>query len=269
MRSAPATIAACVLVTLGLLSVSAPAAAAPPPRERTPCARDAFAAGQWGPWAPGIYVIGDSISLFVPYGTTNAAAGLHTWERLGIGWNVMCHSVPGGDTNDPTPGSDIGDDGDADSFGDALRSPAQVVWVELGTNDIACVLPGCAGPAPDPLFTELARVFAEVDAEAERLVGAGKCVVWAGVREVDRAGTPPEVARAFNQHLRDLQTRWPGRFHYVDYHAYSYQNEALRHSLDDPIPGQNPPDGIHPRDEGGRIAIANLALLTSRVHCGV
>jgi hypothetical protein len=236
--------------------------------ERTPCGRNLFGMGQSGPWARGIYVIGDSISFFVPYGATNTAAGLHTWERAGIGWNVTCHSVPGGDTNDPAGGA-IGADGDADSFGDAARSPAEAIWVELGTNDIGCILPGCFGATPDPWLVELGRVFAEVDAEAQRLVDAGKCVVWAGVRAIDRTGTAASFGQAFNQHLSDLRNRWPGRFFYVDYHAYSYANEALRHALDDPIDGANPPDGIHPRTAEGRQAIANLALLTSRAHCGV
>jgi hypothetical protein len=255
----------CLLAMIGTVMIPAVPAQA---LERTPCGRNLFGMGQSGPWAPGIYVIGDSISWFVPYGATNTAAGLHTWERAGIGWNVMCHSVSGGDTNDPT-GAPIGADGDADSFGDAARSPAQAIWVELGTNDVACVMPGCAGPAPAPWLVEMQRIFTEVDAEAQRLVNAGKCVVWAGVRAIDRTGTPSEIGEAFNQHLRDLQNRWSGRFFYVDYHAYSYQNEALRHSLDDPIPGAAAPDGIHPRTAEGRQAIANLALLTSRVHCGI
>ncbi|WP_158894770.1 SGNH/GDSL hydrolase family protein [Amycolatopsis anabasis] len=272
MRFSLTALAGCVALVAALNSTPAePKTGAPVPlRERTPCAHpDAFAMGQSGPWAPGIYVIGDSISLLVPYGPTNTAAGLHTWERVGIGWNVMCHSVPGGDTNDPAPGHDIGDDGDADSFGDAGRSPAQAVWIELGSNDIACIMPGCPGTPPDPVLVEFQRIFTEVDAEAQRLADRGKCVVWAGAREIDRRGTPPEVARAFNQHLRDLQNRWPGRFFYVDYHAYSYQNEALRRSLDDPIPGQNPPDGLHPRTAEGRQAIASLELWTSRAHCGI
>jgi hypothetical protein len=258
-----------LLIVLSLLVVMVAVPAVPAQAlERTPCGRNLFGMTQGGPFAAGVYVLGDSISWFVPYVETDASVGLHTWIRAGIGWNVMCHSVPGGDANDPA-GGPIGADGDADSFGDAARSPARAVWVELGTNDIACVLPGCFGGAPDPWLVEMARVFAEVDAEARNLVDAGKCVVWAGVRAIDRTGTPHELGEAFNQHLRDLQTRWPGRFFYVDYHAYSYQNEALRHSLDDPIPGLSDPDGIHPRTAEGRQAIANLALWTSRVNCQI
>ena len=82
------------------------------------------------PFPDGLYVIGDSISFAVPYVETGAALGEKVWQRAGFGWSTFAHrSTLWGQTG-------------LSSFEDAARSPANVVFVQLGTNDTACMRGG-------------------------------------------------------------------------------------------------------------------------------
>jgi lysophospholipase L1-like esterase len=212
---------------------------------------------QGGPWHPGMYVIGDSISGGVPYVATGTANGAHVWVRWQAGWSTLPHRrTLWGASN-------------LDSFTDAARSPASVVFVQLGTNDTGCMRAGnalCGGDYPQDEAArqnEKLRIVLETAAGARQLIDAGKCVIWAGPREIDRAGSARVDAADMNTWLRDLQSQFPGRFHYADYHAYSFDNADLRYSLDE-APGA---DRVHPVTAAGRQAIANLAVYLARALC--
>lgn len=212
---------------------------------------------QGGPWHPGMYVVGDSISNGVPYVATGTAGGAHVWVRWQAGWSTYPHRrTLWGASN-------------LDSFTDAARSPASVVFVQLGTNDTGCMRAGnalCGGDHPvdeAARQNERLRMVLETTAAARQLIDAGKCVIWAGTREIDRAGSAQVDAADFNAWLRNMQGQFPGRFHYADYHAYSFDNAALRHSLDE-APGA---DRVHPVTAAGRQAIANLAVYLARALC--
>jgi hypothetical protein len=60
-----------------------------------------------------------------------------------------------------------------------------------------------------------------------------------------------DASTSFNDLLRTLQRRHPGKFFYVDYDAVTWTNPDLKRALDDDL-GANtrPPDGIHPRTTG-------------------
>ena len=60
-----------------------------------------------------------------------------------------------------------------------------------------------------------------------------------------------------------MQSAFPGKFFYVDYSQFSFDNQALRESLD---AGPNA-DRIHPQTAEGRQAIANLAFWLARLQC--
>jgi GDSL-like Lipase/Acylhydrolase family len=207
--------------------------------------------GQAGPWSDGLYVIGDSISLFVPYGETGEALGVHTWWRAGLGWTTHSHRHQRwGASGLP-------------SFTDAARSPAHTVFVQLGTNDTNCFRrAGLCGDVPRTRAerdAEWARIELEVTAAARQLLDADKCVVWAGPREIGRAGAGIEQPRRFNRLLRALEARNPGRFVYLDYSHHSFTDPALRDSLVG--------DGIHPQTPEGRQVLANLAFWYARAGC--
>ena len=211
---------------------------------------------QGGPFHAGLYVIGDSISNAVPYVATGAANGAHVWVRWQAGWTTYPHRrTPWGASN-------------TDSFTDAARSPASTVFVQLGTNDTACMRAAdyCFGDYPADEAArqnEKLRIVLETAAATRTLLDAGKCVIWAGPREIDREGSTASDAGDMNAWLRDMQRQFPGRFHYADYHAYSFDNADLRYSLDE-APGA---DRVHPVTPAGRQAIANLAVFLARYYC--
>jgi len=212
---------------------------------------------QGGPFHAGLYVIGDSISNGVPYVATGSAAGAHVWVRWQAGWSTYPHRrTRWGASN-------------LDSFTDAARSPASTVFVQLGTNDTGCMRAGnalCGGDYPRDEAArqnEKLRIVLETAAGARTLLDAGKCVIWAGTREIDRVGSAQVDAADMNAWLRDLQNQFPGRFYYADYHAYSFGNADLRYSLDE-APGS---DRVHPVTAAGRQAIANLAVFLARAQC--
>jgi lysophospholipase L1-like esterase len=215
--------------------------------------------GQAGPWSYGLYVIGDSISLGVPYDTTGTNLGVHTWWRAGLGWSTLGHRTQAWPSNGLA------------SFEDAARSPARVVFVELGTNDTGCMrgVGLCAlGDYPrteQARVTERQKMDAEVRAAAARLLQANKCVIWAGPREIEREDSGIAEAQRFNQLLRTVEAENPGRFFYLDYSWFSFQNADLKHSLDE-APEH---DGIHPKTAEGRQVIANLAFWFARAWCGL
>jgi hypothetical protein len=247
------SIKACLLLCVLSGRGSAAALEGPPPTEGWE--------NQGGPWSYGLYAIGDSISLFVPYIATGSARGHHVWERGGIGWSTQAHRTSG-----------WGHSGLA-SIEDAARSPARVVWVELGTNDTACLRPGSCwfGPTTEEAAqAERWKILSEVVQAADRLVSAGKCVVWAGPREIERPEASVQEAISFNNLLRMLQGRHPGKFFSVDYNAVTWSNPDLKRALDDDLgSGTRPPDGIHPRTTEGWQVIANLALDSARDYCGL
>lgn len=211
---------------------------------------------QGGPFHLGLYVIGDSISNGVPYVATGSAASAHVWVRWQAGWSTYPHRrTPWGASN-------------TDSFTDAARSPASTVFVQLGTNDTACMRAGNALCGEYPVDeaarqNEKLRIVLETAAATRTLLDAGKCVIWAGPREIDRAGSSHTDAADMNAWLRNMQTQFPGRFYYADYHAYSFDNADLRYSLDE-APGA---DRVHPVTAAGRQAIANLAVFLARYLC--
>jgi lysophospholipase L1-like esterase len=215
---------------------------------------------QGGPWSNGLYAIGDSISLFVPYISTGSARGHHVWERGGIGWSTQAHRVSGWGVSGLS------------SIEDAARSPASVVWVQLGTNDTNCLRPNtCWGGVRDEAQAQAERwkIVSEVVQAAQRLVAAGKCVLWAGPREIEREGASLQEAINFNELLRYLANQYSGRFFYVDYDAATWSNDRLRSSLDDALSDLAAPDGIHPRTAEGREVIATLAFDSARERCGL
>jgi hypothetical protein len=224
--------------------------------ERPPAAGTEWEVAADSPWNEGLYVIGDSISFMVPYTETARALGEKVWQRAGFGWSTYAHR------NKLWGASALS------SFEDAARSPASVVFVELGTNDTACMRAGgwCGSdfPAtPDAVNAERWRMLGEMLAGSQRLIDAGKCVLWAGPREIERPDSSSEEPRAFNQMLRSMQSAFPGRFFYVDYNQYTIDNQALHDSLDN-VPGA---DRIHPATNEGRQAIANLAFWLARAWC--
>jgi hypothetical protein len=205
---------------------------------------------QGGPFAPGLYVIGDSISwLFVPYIATGSAAGLHVFQRTWVGGTVYSHRHQNWGASD------------LPSFDDAAVSPARTVFVQLGTNDTG----GLRSPGMTPQQREIEQwlILDEVLRGTKRLIDAGKCVLWAGPREIDRPNDSSVAdAASFNQLLRNLENAYPGQFFYVDYSAYSFENEALRQSLDGPSG-----DRIHPSTAEARQAIADLAVQSALELC--
>jgi hypothetical protein len=211
---------------------------------------------QGGPFHPGMYVIGDSISNEVPYIQTGSGVGAHVWVRWQAAWSTYPHRrVAWGVSN-------------LDSFTDAARSPASTVFVQLGTNDTACMragnfLCGYFPPTEADRQQEKFRIVLEVTAGARTLLDAGKCVIWAGPREIDLPGTARIDAADMNAWLRELQRQYPGRLFYADYSAYSFDNADLRHSLDE-APSA---DHVHPVTAAGRQAIANFAVFLSRSLC--
>jgi hypothetical protein len=143
-----------------------------------------------------------------------------------------------------------------------------MVFVLLGTNDVACMRPGelCGDTADteQERATERAKWFHEVDSAAQALTASGKCVMWAGPRELEGVTAGVEEPRAFNQMLRDVQARYPGQFFYVDYHRLSFENPDLNQSLDGPSG-----DRIHPWTPAANTAIANLAFESAVSFCNL
>jgi hypothetical protein len=243
---------ACALALAAVIELPSRSAAL----ERPP-APDTAWEQQSGPWSYGLYVIGDSISFAVPYGPTGDSLNIHTWERAGFGWSTFAHR------NEHWGASGL------TSFEDAAGSPASVVFVELGTNDTGCMraAPMCweYPDTPEKQEAERWKMVGEISAGAQQLVDAGKCVIWAGTREIERADSSYDEAKAFNLALRKLEGALPGKFFYIDYSAYSFDNEALRYSLDDAPDA----DHIHPKTDEGRQAVANLAFWYARLLCGL
>jgi hypothetical protein len=224
--------------------------------ERPPAPNTEWEVPAEAPWNDGLYVIGDSISFMVPYTETARALGEKVWQRAGFGWSTYGHR------------NKLWGQSMLSSFEDAALSPARVVFVELGTNDTSCMRAGgwCGSdfPAtPEAANAERWRMLGEVLAATQRLTDAGKCVLWAGPREIERPDSGVAEPRAFNEMLRTVQTMFPGRFFYVDYNQYTIDNQALRDSLDN-VPGA---DRIHPATPEGRQAIANLAFWLGRLWC--
>lgn len=208
----------------------------------------------------GLTVIGDSISVPVPYVRRAADAGLRAHVRAWVGWTTRLHRMVA-----PWPSSG------EPSFRAALAGDAGAVFVELGTNDIGCLRAFLfCGGTPKPGASgfeqfgqdERAAINAEIDRSVRMLVDGGKCVLWAGPRPWSNGYAPPEDAAAFNDHLRALQSIYPGRFTYIDYATYSAENPALRADFADPDS-----DGMHPRTEAGLVAIADLAVSSALAHC--
>jgi hypothetical protein len=245
-----------VAVLLAIVAVSLLGTAARAPALESPA--DAWYGweGQGGPFHPGMYVIGDSISIGVPYIETGSSAGAHVWVRWQAGWSTYPHRRNAWGV------------GHMDSFTDAARSPASTVFVQLGTNDTACMRVGNALCGYYPRTEaerqhEKLRIVLETTAAAQTLLAAGKCVIWAGPREVDVPGSTQGDAADMNAWLRELQRQHPGRFFDAGYSAYSFTNDDLRRSLDE-APGA---DRIHPATAEGRQAIANFAVFLSRSLC--
>jgi GDSL-like lipase/acylhydrolase family protein len=212
---------------------------------------------QGGPFHAGLYIIGDSISEGVPYVATGASAGAHVWVRWQAGWPTYPHRrTRWGVSN-------------LDSFTDAARSPASTVFVQLGTNDTNCMRAGnplCSNDYPHDEAArqnEKLRITLETAAGTRTLLDAGKCVLWAGPRELARPGSAQSDAADMNSWLRDLERQYPNRFYYADYNSYSFSNTDLRYALDE-APGA---DRVHPHTAAGRQAIANFALFLARARC--
>jgi hypothetical protein len=204
----------------------------------------------------GLYVIGDSISWGVPYIQRAAADGARAQVRSWAGWTVMLHRLV-------TSWNDAPDA----SFDDAAAGTWGAVFVELGTNDIACLHggSGCwenASDSPERLAAEQQKIAEQVQAAAATLLDAAKCVVWAGPRT--GPGSNAADVATFNARLRDLERDHPGEFTYVDYDAYSRTDDALRADFARPDS-----DGVHPQTAAGRAAIAELAVTSAEQHCGL
>jgi hypothetical protein len=204
----------------------------------------------------GLDVIGDSISSGVPYIQRAAADGARSEVRAWAGWTVMLHRLVTSWNDSP----------DA-SFDDAATGTWGAVFVELGTNDIACLHGGStcwenASVNPEWRAAEQAKIADQVQAAAATLLDAGKCVVWAGPRE--SPGSDATDVENFNTQLRDLERDHPGEFAYVDYDAYSQADEALRSDF-----ARAGSDGVHPQTAGGRAAIAELAVTSAEQRCGL
>ena len=246
------TRALCALSIVALSSVCAGAEAL----ERPPAPDTQWEVPATPPFDDGLYVIGDSISFAVPYVETGAALGEKVWQRAGFGWSTFAHR------------NTLWGQSGLSSFEDAARSSAKVVFVELGTNDTACMRSGgwCFNdfPAtPEAQNAERFRMLGEILGGVQRLTEAGKCVLWAGPREIERPEASSDEPRAFNQMLRLMQDAFPGRFFYVDYNQFSFDNQALRDSLDT-VPGA---DRIHPKTAEGRQAVASLAFWLAKLWC--
>ena len=204
----------------------------------------------------GLYAIGDSISWGVPYIERAAADGARAQVRSWAGWTVMLHRLV-------TSWNDAPDA----TFDDAAAGTWGAVFVELGTNDIACLHGGSGcwenpSNSPEQLAAEQAKIGEQVQAAAATLLDAGKCVVWAGPRT--GPGSNAADVATFNARLRDLERDHPGAFAYVDYDAYSRTDAALRADFAGPDS-----DGVHPRTTAGRAAIAELAVTSAQQHCGL
>jgi hypothetical protein len=252
MRKKIGTLIALAATVLTIVAGPAPTAAA----LESPAGFFYGLEAQGGPFHPGMYVIGDSISIDVPYIQTGSGVGAHVWVRWQAGWSTYPHRRnPWGISN-------------LDSFTDAARSPASTVFVQLGTNDVACMragnfLCGYVPPTEADRQHEKLRIVLEATAGVSTLLDTGKCVIWAGPREIDVPGSAAVDAVDMNNWLRELQRQHPGRFFYADYSSYSFDNPDLRHSLDE-APGA---DRIHPVTPAGRQAIANFAVFLARSLC--
>ncbi len=210
----------------------------------------------------GLAVVGDSISIAVPYVRRAAEDGIRVRVQAWSGWTIRLHRLVTGWQSSTQP-----------SLETAATGDAAAVFVSLGTNDVGCLEPyGLCPDTPEPGTPEYesfgreerARIVEEVDGAAERLLQAGKCVLWAGPRPRNSGYSPDADVEAFNDRLRDIAAEHPGRFTYVDYAAYSESDPALRADFDDPES-----DGIHPRTAAGRAAIAELAITSAREHCPI
>lgn len=203
-----------------------------------------------------MYAVVDSVGFWVPFDSVGETFDTGVQVRGGFGWSTHAHA------HHPW-GKNL-----RSSFEDAALSSATMVFVVLGTNDVACMRPGelCGDTADteQERATERAKWFEEVDSAAQALTAAGKCVMWAGPRELEAVTAAVEEPRAFNQMLRDLQVRYPGQFFYVDYHRLSFENAELNESLDGPSG-----DRIHPWTPAANTAIANLAFESAVSLCNL
>lgn len=248
----------------GLIAMVAPAHAAALERP----AEAVFYGEHAGGAADGdkLYVIGDSISAGVPYLAAGESNGLAMWVRFQAGWSAYAHRTT--KWCEPEPYCEA-----QTSVRAAAESDAHTVFVQLGTNDIRCMRPDemCAGY--DPPRTEAERhqerslIAAETLAVAKTLVDAGKCVVWAGPREVAGDTWLAADAIAMNTWLRVLEDIFPGAFFYADYHRFSFANPAVLNSLDNSWMHPDA-DGVHPRSDEARAAIADFAVQSAINKCG-
>lgn len=215
----------------------------------------------------GLYVIGDSISVGVPYLAAGKERGLPVWVRYQAGWSTYAHrSTP---WCAPEPDCDV-----RTSVRAAAESDASAVFIQLGTNDLRCLRPDPLCAPYNPPHTaaqreqERALIGAETLAMAKTLIDAGKCVVWAGPREVPGDTWLTEDAIAMNTWLRALEDVFPGMFYYADYHRLTIRDDALFNSLDNPLMFPDV-DRVHPRSDEARAVIADFAVESVINKCGV
>ncbi|AEF41134.1 hypothetical protein [Hoyosella subflava] len=264
MRSARTGMASVVSVLAMVLMLLAPAQAAALER---PADKIFYDEQEGGADAPGgLYVIGDSISVDVPYLEVGEEQGLRVWVRYQAGWSAFAHRTSKWCSPEPFCQPQT-------SVSAAAQSDASTVFVQLGTNDIRCLRPDplCAPYlpplSPEQRDAERSLIAAETLAVAKTLIDAGKCVVWAGPREVAGDTWLADDAAAMNGWLRALEKVFPGNFYYADYHALSFADEALLTSLDNPWAHPDA-DRVHPRSVEGRQAIAEFAVSTAVSQCG-
>jgi hypothetical protein len=204
----------------------------------------------------GLYVIGDSISGGVPYVDRAAADGVRSEVRSWVGWTTRFHRLVTSWDTSPLA-----------SFDEAAAGSWSAVFVQLGTNDIACLHGGVycqvrADDTPEHLAEERGKVVAEVTAATDELLAAGKCVLWAGPRH--GVSTDASDVDAFEAALDGLQAAHPGAFHNVDFDAYTASDDALRADFARPES-----DGVHPTTAEARAAIAELAVTEAERECGL
>ncbi len=166
---------------------------------------------------------------------------------------------------------------DIQTLTDAAHSNAKAVFVELGTNDAPC-----AGQ-PDPVSCQLGVAYT-VKVAIDQLLGAGKCVVWAGPREIDPStGSPApdgndyDVLNDFIQGYAANHPGHPGRLYYAnwDQYVWSGQNSppgsSGRALYDDLVLTTENDYGrghIHPDTQGSMQALADYAQFWAQV-CGI
>jgi hypothetical protein len=213
-----------------------------------------------GPLKGGLYVIGDSISQGVPYVETAASVGANAWVRAHPGWAIQSHRHRTEWSNH------------LDSFSDAAASDASTVFVQLGTNDAWCLrwaggacaqfgtVPDDNPGYPDFAYREKLAIVIEMKAAIDTLLAAGKCVIWAGPREINTAAAYAEDFRFFNDWIKGLANQYPGSLFYAGYHEFANGNPDLR---DDLALG----DPIHPDTAAGRQAIASLVVYEAQGLC--